>query len=587
MPDAARWPGQPRSARCAGTSGRFAAWALAALLTGLLVGLLALRPAAAARPELVVGSKRFTESYILAELVRQTLAAQGLAAVHQPGLGNTGILAQALASGAVDIYPEYTGTIARELLQRDVAAGKAAGMAANVGANVAADGARAGPGAAQPALATLNQWLAPRGLKVAVPLGFNNSYALAMRESVAQRLGVQRISDLARLPAAAALKLGLSHEFLQRADGWPALQRAYGLPQAAGAALDHGLVYEALQAGQIDLIDVYSTDAKIGRYGLRVLVDDRQYFPRYDAVLLMRASVDAAPLQRLAGRLDEATMVKLNGQAELDGLPFAEVARRFLATAPGAAARAASLPTPASPATPAVANAGQASAGSTSAPVAGVGAGGRATPWQRLWAPDLARLLGQHLALVAGALALAVASGVPLGVLAWRRPRLAGLLLGAVGLLQTIPSLALLAVLIALLGQIGFAPALLALWLYALLPIVHNTYTGLAGVPAGLQQAALALGLSPWQTLRLVQLPLALPTLLAGISTAAVISVGTATVAAFVGAGGLGERIVAGLAVNDSGLMLAGALPAAALALGVQGLFGLLGRRLRGARPSR
>ncbi|OYU98587.1 MAG: hypothetical protein CFE45_15915 [Burkholderiales bacterium PBB5] len=187
---------------------------------------------------------------------------------------------------------------------------------------------------------------------------------------------------------------------------------------------------------------------------------------------------------------------------------------------------------------------------------------------------------------MAGALALAVASGVPLGVLAWRRPRLAGLLLGAVGLLQTIPSLALLAVLIALLGQIGFAPALLALWLYALLPIVHNTHTGLAGVPAGLQQAALALGLSPRQTLRLVLLPLALPTLLAGISTAAVISVGTATVAAFVGAGGLGERIVAGLAVNDSALMLAGALPAAALALAVQGLFGLLARRLRGARPA-
>ncbi|OYU31718.1 MAG: hypothetical protein CFE39_07215, partial [Comamonadaceae bacterium PBBC2] len=249
---------------------RFAAWALAALL----VGLPALRPATAAtgaQPELVVGSKRFTESYILAELVRQTLAAQGLAVVHQPGLGNTGILAQALASGAVDIYPEYTGTIARELLQRDVAAGGAA--------NVVADGARAIPGAAQPTLATLNQWLAPRGLKAAVPLGFNNSYALAMRESVAQRLGVQRISDLARLPAAAALKLGLSHEFQQRADGWPALQRAYGLPQAAGAALDHGLVYEALQAGQIDLIDVYSTDAKIGRYGLRVLVDDRQFFP--------------------------------------------------------------------------------------------------------------------------------------------------------------------------------------------------------------------------------------------------------------------------------------------------------------------
>jgi len=506
---------------------------LGAALT-LLLALLAWAPPAWAVPAapagaVVVGSKRFTESYILGEIVRQTLVASGVPAQHQQGLGNTGILEQALASGAVDVYAEYTGTIARELLKRDVAA----------------DVARDGPAAANPSLATLNDWLAPRGLKVAVPLGFNNSYALAMRETVAQRLGVRNLSDLARLPAD-ALKLGLSHEFQQRADGWPALQRAYALPQAAGAALDHGLVYEALRAGQVDLIDVYSTDAKIGRYGLRVLVDDRRFFPRYDAVLLMRAGVDAAPLQRLAGRIDEATMIALNAQAELDGLAFAEVARRFLAGA-GGAAPAAQAP--------------------------------RQTWLQRLLAPDLPRLLGQHLALVFGSLALAVAAGVPLGVLAWRRPRLAGVLLGAVGLLQTVPSLALLAVLIAVVGRIGFVPALLALFLYALLPIVRNTHAGLAGVPAGLLQAAQALGLNRWQTLRGVALPLALPTLLAGVTTAAVINVGTTTMAAFIGAGGLGERIVAGLAVNDSATMLAGALPAAALALVVQTVFSAVERR--------
>jgi len=263
-------------------------------------------------------------------------------------------------------------------------------------------------------------------------------------------------------------------------------------------------------------------------------------------VLLMRAGVDAAPLQRLAGRIDEATMIALNAQAELDGLAFAEVARRFLAGA-GGAAPAAQAP--------------------------------RQTWLQRLLAPDLPRLLGQHLALVFGSLALAVAAGVPLGVLAWRRPRLAGVLLGAVGLLQTVPSLALLAVLIAVVGRIGFVPALLALFLYALLPIVRNTHAGLAGVPAGLLQAAQALGLNRWQTLRGVALPLALPTLLAGVTTAAVINVGTTTMAAFIGAGGLGERIVAGLAVNDSATMLAGALPAAALALVVQTVFSAVERR--------
>ena len=476
----------------------------------LCLGLLAAHAVAAA--PLVVGSKRFTESYILGEIVTQTLQAAGTPAVHRPGLGNTGILEQALASGAVDVYPEYTGTIVRELLKRD----------------------------GNPDLAELNRWLAPRGLKAAVPLGFNNTYALAVRESVAARLGLQRISDLARLPPD-ALRMGLSHEFQARADGWPALQRAYALPQPAGAALDHGLAYAAVKAAQVDLIDVYSTDAQVGRYGLRVLQDDRAFFPRYDAVLLMRAGVDAAALQALAGRIDERTMVTLNAQVELDGLSFAEVARRFLA---GGVATATVRP--------------------------GFAA--------RLFAPDLARLTLQHLGLVLGSLALAVAVGVPLGIWAWRRPRLAGWVLGAVGLLQTIPSLALLAFLIALVGAIGTLPALLALFLYALLPIVRNTHAGLMAVPAGLSVAACALGLTPRQVLWAVQLPLARPLLFAGAKTAAVINVGTATMAAFIGAGGLGERIVAGLAVNDTATMLAGALPAALLALVVQGVFAAIER---------
>lgn len=508
-------------------------------------------PAQAAGPPLVVGSKRFTESYILGEVVKQTLQQAGVAAEHKQGLGNTGILEQALASGAVDVYPEYTGTIVRELLKRRDSTG------------------------ANPTLAQLNDWLAPRGLKAAVLLGFNNTYALALRDSVAQRLGVKTISDLAKLPPD-ALKLGLSHEFQQRADGWPALQQAYKLPQAAGAALDHGLAYDALRGGQVDLIDVYSTDAQLGRGGLRVLVDDRAFFPRYDAVLLMRSGVDAQPLQALAGRIDEATMIALNARVEIDKLSFAEAARRFLAgeVRPAATGVAAAGATGSAAGTAARA---EAAAGGTvdkaankDAAVAKVAAAAAPTFRARLFAPDLPRLLGQHLLLVFGSLALAALVGVPLGVLAWQRPRLAGLLLGTVGVLQTVPSLALLAFLIALLGVIGFVPALLALFVYALLPIVRNTHAGLAGVPGGLTLAARALGLTPPQVLRHVQLPLARPVLLAGVKTAAVINVGTATVAAFIGAGGLGDRIVAGLAVNDHELMLAGALPAALLAVAVQ-----------------
>jgi osmoprotectant transport system permease protein len=505
-------------------------------LVSFLIAWLAWAGSASAEP-VAVGSKRFTESYVLGEIVTQTLQAAGVAAVHRQGLGNTAIVEQALMRGEVQVYPEYTGTIARELLKLEGA----------------------------PSLAELNTLLAARGLQVAVPLGFNNTYALALREADAQRLGVATISDLARLPPAelSRLRTGLSHEFLVRADGWPALAQAYGLALKPGRGLDHGLAFQALAGGQVDLIDVYSTDAQIGRLGLRVLRDDRGFFPRYDAVLLMRKSLPEAAqraLAQLQGRLDEATMIALNAEAEIDRKPFAEVARGFLArqaaAAPSAVSSAASSATP-SP------------------------AAGRPGFVERLFAPDLPRLLAEHLALVFGSLALAVAVGVPLGVWAQARPRAGAVLRGAVGLLQTVPSLALLAVLVALLGRIGFVPALLALFAYALLPIVGNTIAGLAAVPAGLVQAAQALGLSRRDVMRQVMLPLALPVLLAGVTTAAVINVGTATVAAFVGAGGLGERIVAGLAVNDPAQMLAGALPAALLAVLVQAGFGLLERRSR------
>jgi osmoprotectant transport system permease protein len=489
----------------------------AGVMVGLLLGL-----DAAAAP-LVVGSKRFTESYLLGEIMRQTLVQHGVPAEHRQGLGNTGILEQALASGAVDLYPEYTGTIVRELLKRPQTQGN-------------------------PSLAELNEWLAPRGLKVAVPLGFNNTYALAMTEARAAELGVSRISDLLG-PKAHDLRLGLSHEFLERADGWPALKAAYKLPQKRPSGLDHGLAYDAVRAGTVDLIDIYSTDAKVGRYQLRVLQDDLGFFPKYDAVLLMRQSVDPRPLAKLEGRIDAASMIAMNAEVELDGRSFAEVAKRFV--------DGATLP-----------------------------ATGRAQTFlQRLFAPDFATLAGQHLLLVFGSLLLAILVGVPLGVAAWRWPHSSAWILAVVAVLQTVPSLALLAFLIALLGSIGFTPALIALFLYALLPIVRNTHAGLHGVAPGLAQAALSLGLTRSQSLREVQLPLALPTLLAGIKTAAVINVGTATLAAFIGAGGFGERIVAGLAVNDRGAMLAGALPAAALALLVQAAFDLVERRLVRGRP--
>ncbi|MCZ8251315.1 MAG: ABC transporter permease subunit [Hylemonella sp.] len=484
--------------------------ALAALLA------LALLPCQAAEP-LNVGSKRFTESYLLAELVRQTAAGTDEGPVlHKPGLGNTAILLGALRAGSIDLYPEYTGTIARDILQLPEV----------------------------PPLPELNARLAALGLQASVPLGFNNSYGLAVRAAQAEALGITRLSQLRQHPT---LRYGLSQEFMGRADGWPGLQQAYGLAAVRPRGLDHGLAYEALAQQQVDVIDIYTTDAKLTPYNLRVLVDDMSYFPRYEAVLLHRTDLPArhpqrwAGLQSLQGRISEEAMRRMNAAAELAQQPFANVAAQFLA---GATATT-------SPAAP------------------------RPGFWQRLGGPDLWRLGLEHLALVFLSLGVSVVVGVPLGMLAARHPLAESLILGITGMLQTIPSLALLAILIPLTGRIGLVPAFIALSVYALLPIVRNTHAGLRQVPAGLRQAAQALGLSRRQTLTLVELPLATPTLLAGIKTSAVLNVGTATIAAFIGAGGYGERIVTGLALNDHALLLAGAIPVALLALGIEAAFRL------------
>ena len=513
----------------------------------LALGTMAL--ASVAAEPIKVGSKRFTESYILGEIVRQTLADQGIAATHKTGLGNTGILVAALEAGDIDVYPEYTGTIVREILKRD----------------------------GNPSIDELNRLLDPRHLKVAVPLGFSNSYALAMREDDAAARGIVRISDLADAsrvggpasnPGARDLHLGLSNEFLARADGWPALKEAYALPLATPSGLDHGLAYDALAQKRVDVIDIYSTDARIGRDRLRVLIDDRHFFPSYEAVLLMRSDLDAAPFLRLRGAIDTDRMIALNGRAELDGISFAEVAKEFVATRD--------------------ADKGDRGAIASTATSAARGkASGLSRFFAQLFGPDFWRLLYEHVVLVAGSVIAAAVVGIPLGVWAARRVAAGRVILNIVGVLQTVPSLALLALLIAALGTIGTVPALIALFLYALLPIVANTCAGLGGVSPGIVQAAAALGLAGAQRLTLIELPLAAPTIIAGIRTAAVINVGTATMAAFVGAGGFGERITAGLALNDGATMLAGAVPAAALALIVQSAFDVAARAIDPVRRTR
>ncbi|HEY0061440.1 MAG TPA: glycine betaine ABC transporter substrate-binding protein [Telluria sp.] len=465
-----------------------------------------------------VGSKRFTESYILGEIITQSASVQGKAE-HRQGLGNTAIVLAALQSGSIDVYPEYIGTIDQEILKNPKPT----------------------------SLAQMRAALAPLGLGIAVPLGFNNTYALAVRAD-------STIRNLSALAAQPQLRFGLSHEFIGRADGWPGLAARYHLPQAP-RGLDHGIAYEAQEQGQVDVIDIYSTDAKIARYRLRVLDDDLAYFPRYDAVLLYRLDAPHrfpkawAAITQLEGRISAERMIAMNAGAELEGKSFATVAREFLSTAaPPKAARAGLM--------------------------------------AKLFGPDLWTLTRQHLVLVLASLALACVAGIPLGILAAFAPRVRQPVLAVVGVLQTVPALALLAMLIPLLGMIGALPAMVALFVYALLPIVRNTCTAILGVPPGLRLAALALGLRQRQRLLHVDLPLAMPVILAGVKTAAVTSVGTATIAAFIGAGGYGERITTGLALNDHDMLLAGAIPAAAMALLTQALFELAEHLARRQRPA-
>ncbi len=486
--------------------------ALPALFLGL--GLLLAAP-------VKVGSKVFTESVVLGEVATQTLVASGIPAVHRRELGGTRILWDALQRGDLDVYPEYTGTLSEEIFAGRVPA----------------------------TLDALGPALAARRVRVGAVLGFANAYALGMKEASAERLGIRTISDLGRHPE---LRFAFSNEFLDRGDGWHALQRAYALPQRSVRGMDHDLAYRGLASGAFEVTDLYSTDAEVKQLGLRVLEDDRLHFPDYQALFLLREAAATpavvAALSRLSGRISVQDMVAMNARAKVDRIPEARIAADLL-KGKGIDSAAPELP-------------------------------GRAR-----------RLLGylrDHLVLVGVSLAGSVLFGLPLGVFAARRPRLGQVVLGAVGVLQTLPSLALLVLMIPLLG-IGARPAIAALFLYGLLPVVRNTHAGLTGIPGELREAAEALGLSPLARLLHIELPLASPSILAGIQTSAVICVGTATLGALVGAGGFGQPILTGIRLANVGLLLEGAVPAALLALLVQGSFELLGRLVvpRGLRLAR
>lgn len=474
---------------------------------------------AQSKSEVVVGSKVFTESVILGDMLQALGEHAGAKVEHKAELGGTQILWQALLKGDIDAYVEYSGTLKEEIFSAEKPSN----------------------------LAQITALAAEQSVVVSEPIGFNNTYALGMTEEKANELGIVSISDLKKFPD---LKIGFSDEFLERADGWPGLKDRYELPQTSIRTMDHSLAYRGVAEGSIELIDIYSTDAEIISQNLRVLEDDLLYFPMYEAVIVYRQQLTethpevVAEFLKLVGGIDSETMASLNKASRVDHQPEEEIARTYLHDKIDSSIQ---LPEAESE-----------------------------------FSRRVSRLLvntWQHIVLVLVSLSLAIVVAIPLGVLAYKQPAWGEWILGAVGIIQTIPSLALLVFMIPLLG-LGEKPAILALFLYSLLPIVRGTHTGLTSLPSSIHESALALGLPSAARLRLIELPLASQSILSGIKTSAVINVGTATIGALIGAGGYGQPILTGIRLDDIGLILQGAIPAALLALLVQAGFGWIEKSL-------
>ena len=473
-----------------------------------------------------IGAKNFTEQEILGELVAQLIERHtNLQVERNFGLGGTGVCHAALVSGELDIYIEYTGTALLNVLKHEPLTDPDAVFRLVAGT-----------------------YRDRFDLEWLPPIGFNNTYAITIRSQHAEENGCQTISDLSSI--ARRLSAGFTAEFMERPDGYPGLSHVYGLDFGRTADLDPGLMYKALADGQVDVICAFATDGRIAAYRLRVLTDDKGFFPPYDAAPIVRGALlrehpevrDA--LVALAGAIDDVAMQRLNYAVDILRERPAAVAADWINSRKGRVSTPATAP-----------------AQPYDADRVGFGefvARRSGELWQKVV---------EHFALTGLAMVIAILVGVPTGIAIHRHRFASPGVLAVTEIMQTIPSLAMLAFLFAVYRVLGMAPAVTALVLYALLPIVLNTYTGLKELSPEIIEAANGVGMSSRQCLLMVELPLALPVIVAGIRTSTVWTVGIATLSTYIGAGGLGDFISRGLARNDARLTLLGAVPAAIMAV--------------------
>lgn len=465
---------------------------------------------------IVVGGKKFTEQTILAEIMAQKIENDTKHVVTRRfHLGATNIAFTALLSGDIDIYPEYTGT----------------GWVVVFKQSVIRDSEET-----YQRLKKLSK--EESGIDWGKPFGFNNTYALGVRQKDKKFQGIKKVSELGS--SWDGIKFGVNHDFYSRPDGLPGLLQHYGatLNFSYVKSLDSGLMYQSVRDGEVDMIAAFSTDGRIKSFDLKLLEDDKNYFPPYFAAPIYKVSfAEKYPevirsLDALEGTITAEAMQKMNQDVDENAVSVEQVAAVFLKKN-----------------------------GFVKEEMTHKDHGFWVQNGESLWKYFL-----EHLSLVLFSMVFALIVALPLGVVLMWYPRIANQIFAVASIIQTIPSIALLGFLIPIFG-IGFKPAVVALFLYSLLPIMRNTYVGIKQVDPHLIEVTEGLGLTDWEILRYVKVPLAMPMIMAGIRTSVVINVGTATVAAMIGAGGFGEPILRGVNSVDSQMILLGAVPAALMAI--------------------